>query len=274
MKYIIYSFATLLTITLASCQTFSAQKSNKKVSCSASKKCSIETSRVDSSTNFQQYSYFIGHNIASDIKLKGSIDSLDLKMFHLAFKDVYYNDTNRLSTERSEEILKYLTDSMREKQIEAQAKQFLPNKTSGEEFFQSLRSNDSVQFTPSGLAYKINRVGTGAFPKETDEVSVFYEGKLLNGTMFDGNYESKSPLKLNLSGVISGWTEGLQLISEGGEIELYIPYYLAYGEKGSPPRIEPFSSLVFKVQLVQVVASQNNHDGHEGHDHGPGGHHH
>lgn len=274
MKYVFYTLASLLTITVLSCQTFSAQKSNKKASCSAQNQSNSESSRVDSSANFQQYSYFIGHNIASDIKLKGSIDSLDLELFHLAFKDVYYNDTNRLSTERSEEILKYLTDSMRERQIENQAKQFLPNKKSGEQFFQSLTANDSIQFTPSGLAYKINKVGTGAFPKEMDEVSVFYEGKLLNGTIFDGNYEDKSPLKLNLSSVIPGWTEGLQLISEGGEIELYIPYYLAYGEKGSPPRIEPFSSLVFKVELVQVVASQDNNDGHDGHDHGPGGHHH
>ena len=271
MKYIVYTFATLLTITTLSCQTFSAQKSNKKVSCSASKKCSIETSRLDSSANFQQYSYFIGHNIASDIKLKGSIDSLDLKLFHLAFKDVYYNDTNRLSSERSEEILKYLTDSMREKQIENQAKQFLPNKKSGEEFFQTLKDNDSIQFTPSGLAYKINRVGTGIFPKETDQVSVFYEGKLLNGEIFDSSYGEQNPVQLNLNRVISGWTEGLQLIAEGGEIELYIPYHLAYGEKGQSPKIEPFSSLIFKVELVQVVASEK---GHEGHNHGPGGHHH
>tara|TARA_B100000963_G_C22625033_1_gene671897 strand:+ start:653 stop:1471 length:819 start_codon:yes stop_codon:yes gene_type:complete len=272
MKFVIYILTCLLTITAISCQTFSVQQSNK-ISNSEKNQSHIENYRVDTSANFQQYSYFIGHNIASDIKSKGSIDSLDLKMFNLAFKDVYHNDTNRLSTERSEEILKYLTDSMRKRQIENQAKQFLPNKKSGEAFFASLKKDTNIVFTSSGLAYKINRVGTGVFPKETDEVSVFYEGKLINGKIFDTSYGGENPVKLNLSGVIPGWTEGLQLIAEGGEIELYIPYNLAYGEKGQAPRIEPFSSLIFKVELIQVTASQNN-DEHKGHDHGPGGHHH
>ena len=97
------------------------------------------------------------------------------------------------------------------------------------------------------LAYKINRIGTGTFPKETDQVSVFYEGKLLNGEIFDSSYGEKKPVQLNLNRVIPGWTEGLQLIAEGGEIELYIPYHLAYGEKGQSPKIEPFSSLIFKI---------------------------
>ena len=268
MKYFFYSLVSIFAITAISCQSFSAKKANKK-SCSVSKETTIENSRLDSATNFKQYSYFIGHNIASDIKNKGSIDSLDLKYFHLAFNDVYYNDTNRLSTERSQEILKHLTDSMRERQIEAQAEQFLPNKISGKEFFSTLKSNDSIKFTPSGLAYKINRVGYGAFPKESDNVSVFYEGKLIDGTIFDSSYGNQKPVQLNLSGVIEGWTEGLQLISEGGEIELYIPEYLAYGIQGKAPKIEPYSSLIFKIELVQVQSA------HRGHNHGPGaGHHH
>ncbi len=263
MKYILYSLAGLLTLVTTACQTLSAQKTNKKAIC-VTKKPSIETSQLDSLANFKQYSYFIGHNIASDIKLKGSIDSLDLNLFHLAFKDVYNNDTNRLSAQRSEEILKHLTDSMREKQSKAQANQFLSNKTSGDEFFKSLRLNDSIQFTTSGLAYKIKKSGSDLLPKETDEVSVHYEGKLLDGTIFDSSYGRKAPVQLSLNRVIPGWTEGLQLIGEGGEIELYIPYQLAYGENGQAPKIEPFSSLIFKVELVQVI------DSHKGHNHGPG----
>jgi FKBP-type peptidyl-prolyl cis-trans isomerase FklB len=267
MKYIIYSLSLLIAFTVSSCQTFSGQKV-KKTSCCVPKKTNIQSSQVDSSSNFQQYSYFIGHNIASDIKMKGSIDSLDLKYFTLAFKDVYKNDTNRLSTDRSEEILKLLTDSMRKKQAQNQSNQFLSNKISGDEFFADLKNNDSIQFTNSGLGYKIINKGTGISPKETDEVSVFYEGKLLDGTIFDSSAGREDPIQLSLNRVIPGWTEGLQLIAEGGEIELYIPYQLAYGEGGQAPKIEPFSSLIFNVELVKVEES------HKGHNHGEGGHSH
>ena len=264
MKYLFYSLVTLLSISITSCQTLTAQKANKKKECCVSKQPSLETSQLDSLSNFKQYSYFIGHNIASDIKLKGSIDSLDLKLFQLAFKDVYKNDTNRISPQRSEEILKHLSDSMRNKQADKQANQFLPNKISGEKFFSKLKNNDSIQFTPSGLAYKIKKLGSGNFPKETDEVSVHYEGKLLDGTIFDSSEGRGAPIKLSLNRVIPGWTEGLQLIAEGGKIELYIPYQLAYGENGQAPKIEPFSSLIFNVELVKVE------DSHKGHNHGPG----
>jgi FKBP-type peptidyl-prolyl cis-trans isomerase len=263
MKYLFYSLFAFLVISTTSCKTLTSQKSTKK-GCCVTKQKSLETSALDSLIPFKQYSYFIGHNIASDIKLKGSIDSLDLKLFQLAFKDVYLNDTNRLSDQRSEEILKHLSDSMRNKQADKQADQFLSNKTSGEEFFANLKSNDSIQFTPSGLAYKIKKLGSGTFPKQTDEVSVHYEGKLLDGTIFDSSAGREEPIQLSLNRVIPGWTEGLQLIAEGGEIELYIPYQLAYGENGQAPKIEPFSSLIFKVELVQVGNS------HKGHNHAPG----
>jgi FKBP-type peptidyl-prolyl cis-trans isomerase len=263
MKYLLYSLFALLVISTSSCKTLTAQKTTKK-GCCVAKKPSLETSALDSLALFKQYSYFIGHNIASDIKLKGSIDSLDLKLFQLAFKDVYLNDTNRLTAKRSEEILKHLSDSMRNKQADKQANQFLSNKTSGEEFFANLKKNDSIQFTPSGLAYKINKLGSGSFPKQTDEVSVHYEGKLLDGTIFDSSAGREDPIQLSLNRVIPGWTEGLQLIAEGGEIELYIPYQLGYGENGQAPKIEPFSSLIFKVELVQVGNS------HEGHNHKKG----
>ena len=105
--------------------------------------------------------------------------------------------------------------------------------------------------TPSGLKYKVIRKGTGKRPAATDLVTVNYEGRLTNGTVFDSSYQRGEPATFPLNRVIAGWTEGLQLMQEGAEYELYIPYNLAYGENGGGP-IPPKSDLIFKVELIKV----------------------
>ena len=262
MKHLTSISLAAFTLIAASC--ISTEKSSSDGCCV---KPSIETVRVDSSKTFQQISYTIGQNIASDIK-KNGIDSLDLKFFNLAFSDVYLNDTNRLNTEQIQKNVRYLTDSLREVQMAEQLKQFLPNKTEGAIFFEKLKLNDSVKFTPSGLAYKITREGKGPKPSINDAVNAHYEGKLLNGKIFDSSYQRGQPTNFPLNRVIPGWTEGLQLIGVGGEIMLYLPYELAYGVNGSMPKIEPYSTLIFKVELYSID------NAHKGHDHGPGEHSH
>lgn len=107
--------------------------------------------------------------------------------------------------------------------------------------------------TPSGLKYKVIRKGIGRTPKATDVVRVNYEGKLLDGQVFDSSYTRGEPLEFPLYRVIPGWTEGLQLMQEGGIYEFYIPYQLAYGEQGTPGGpIPPRADLIFKVELIQV----------------------
>lgn len=262
MKHLILT--TTATITLIATSCLSTGKSNGDACCA---KPSIESVKVDSTSKFEQVSYTIGQNIASDIK-KNGIDSLDLKFFNLAFADVFLNDTNRLTDAQIQKNVKYLTDSLKEIQMAEQLKQFLPNKTEGKIFFEKLKLNDSVKFTPSGLAYKITREGVGPKPKATDAVNAHYEGKLLNGKVFDSSYLRGQPTNFPLNRVIPGWTEGLQLIGTGGEIMLYIPYDLGYGVRGSMPKIEPYSALIFKVELFSID------DPHKGHNHGPGEHHH
>lgn len=112
--------------------------------------------------------------------------------------------------------------------------------------------NSKYMTTPSGLKYKILREGTGKVASSTDIVTVNYEGKLLDGTVFDSSYERGEAVSFPLNRVIPGWTEGLQLVKEGGKIELYIPYNLAYGENGVPPVIPPKSDLIFTVELLKV----------------------
>ena len=112
-------------------------------------------------------------------------------------------------------------------------------------------ADDGYVTTPSGLKYKILRKGTGATPTASSLVTVNYEGRFTNGTVFESSYQGGKPIDFGVGGVIPGWTEGLQLMQEGAEYEFYIPYNLAYGERGAGP-IPPNSDLIFKVELLKV----------------------
>jgi FKBP-type peptidyl-prolyl cis-trans isomerase FkpA len=109
--------------------------------------------------------------------------------------------------------------------------------------------------TASGLAYKIEKAGTGAKPKETDTVKVHYHGTLIDGTVFDSSKDRGKEVSFPLNRVIKGWTEGLQLIGKGGKIKLVIPSELAYGDHGAPPKIPGGATLVFEVELFEIKAT-------------------
>lgn len=126
------------------------------------------------------------------------------------------------------------------------------NLTIGREFLAENAKNDSVIQTESGLQYMVLKEGTGAKPGPTDEVTVHYTGKLLNGTVFDSSVERGEPATFALNQVIPGWTEGLQLMSEGSKYRLFIPSELAYGSKGAGEDILPNSTLIFDVELIKV----------------------
>ena len=126
------------------------------------------------------------------------------------------------------------------------------NLTIGREFLAENAKNDSVKVTESGLQYMVLKEGNGAKPGPTDMVTVHYTGKLINGKVFDSSVERGEPATFPLNGVIAGWTEGLQLMSEGSKYRLFIPSELAYGEKGAGNDIMPNSTLIFDVELIKV----------------------
>jgi FKBP-type peptidyl-prolyl cis-trans isomerase len=125
------------------------------------------------------------------------------------------------------------------------------NAAEGTAFFAKLKDNKAVTLLPSGLGYEVVRAGTGPSPKATDTVKVHYEGRFLDGTVFDSSVERGEPAEFPLDGVIPAWTEGLQKTSKGGKIRLYVPAKLAYGDQGRPG-MPPAATLLFDVELLEI----------------------
>lgn len=126
------------------------------------------------------------------------------------------------------------------------------NEKASEAFLAANKMKPDVITTPSGLQYKIITQGTGPKPTAMDVVTVDYVGKLINGTEFDSSYKRGQPATFELSAVIPGWVEGLQLMKKGATYEFYIPSKLAYGERGAPPVIGPNQALIFVVKLIDI----------------------
>lgn len=210
-------------------------------------KVATSTAITEQSTEVQKVGYSVGFDMGRN--LKEVADDMDLDAFQLGLKDAYAGTDSKLTDEQMQKIVQ---EYMVRKQGEAQKKleeKAKTNKTAGEAWLAENAKKEGVKTTASGLQYKVIREGSGESPKATDTVVVNYEGKLIDGKVFDSSYERGEPISFPLNQVIPGWTEGLQLMKPGAEYELYIPSDLAYGETGNP-EIEPNSVLIFKVELL------------------------
>ncbi len=149
------------------------------------------------------------------------------------------------------ELIQTFSNMIQQKaQIKAEAQGKI-NQAEGEAFLAENAEKEGVKSTDSGLQYKVIKAGTGKSPVATDEVEVHYEGRLINGTVFDSSYERGETTSFPLNGVIPGWTEGLQLMKTGAKYQFYIPANLAYGLQ-APPDIGPNSTLIFDVELISI----------------------
>lgn len=145
-----------------------------------------------------------------------------------------------------------LTQMIQQKEMEKSVAAAGPNKEAGAAFIAEKAADSDVKSTASGLHYKVIEAGSGDSPTATDRVTVHYTGSLIDGTVFDSSVQRGEPATLGLNQVIPGWTEGVQLMKPGAKYQFYIPYDLAYGERGSPPNIGPGETLIFDIELISI----------------------
>lgn len=222
--------------------------------------CNSGNNKTELMTKEDSIAYVIGANIGKNLKENIKRDSLNLTDEALiqGFKDALLGiDSTVFTDAQKQAIMIDFQKEMQQKQMEKMSKAAQPIKAEGAQWLEENKKKEGIVQTASGLQYKVVTQGTGAQPKPTDKVTVNYEGKLINGKIFDSSYERNEPATFQLNAVIPGWTEGLQLMKEGATYELYIPSDLAYGDQGYPPDIPGGSTLIFKVELIKVEAVTN-----------------
>ena len=215
---------------------------------------------IESADDPQFKAYMAGMEIAKQLKekmlpgmareLKDSPDSLVEELAFRGFIDALQGDTTSYNIEDASLLFKDLMSEAKEAKTE---KLYGENRRAGEQFLAENSKKEGVTTTESGLQYKVIVEGKGEKPQATDRVKVNYEGRLVDGTVFDSSAKhGDKPLEFKANQVIKGWTEALTLMPVGSKWELYIPYDLAYGERDSG-KIKPFSALIFTVELVEIV---------------------
>lgn len=197
-------------------------------------------------------SYALGMSIAHNM-LSSGIKEVNFEDFTAGIKAVLTGEEPAVSFQEAGKLLdKYFAEIETAKRAEAEA-MGAAMREEGEAFFKVNAGNEGVVTLPSGLQYKVLSEGTGKKPSASSKVRCHYEGRLLNGVKFDSSYDRGEPAVFGLNQVIRGWTEGVQLMSEGAKYEFYIPYDLAYGENGAPGAIPPYAALKFIVELIEVL---------------------
>ena len=199
-----------------------------------------------------QIQQMLEQRMISGIKtaLQDADDSLNVNLFYAGFFAALNNDSTLF---KQESAMKYFEENMRRNDEAKKEKLYGENRRKGEQFLAQNSTKDSVVTLPSGLQYKVLTMGTGPKPKATQEVHVKYEGKLVDGKVFDSSYTRKDQVtKFRANQVIKGWTEALQLMPVGSKWELYIPQELGYGDRQSG-QIPPYSTLIFTVELVDIT---------------------
>ncbi len=211
--------------------------------------CNAEKAEVaqELKTPAQKASYGIGLNMGQSLVQEGMTD-LDPKAVALGLEDAMGKKEQRLKDEELVEAFAFL-----QKRAEEQ-KAALTEESSkaGKKFLEENAKREGVISTASGLQYEVLTKADGATPKATDVVSVHYEGRLVDGTVFDSSIQRGSPIDLPVSGVIAGWVEALQLMHVGEKVKLFIPSDLAYGDQSPSPAIPPNSVLVFDLELLSI----------------------
>ena len=195
-------------------------------------------------TELDSVSYSLGVNIGENIKTQ--FEDINLDNFEAGIKDVLEKDVEvKISDNQAQAIIQSYFSKKQQKQSESVIEE-------GINFLRENGKREGVTTLASGLQYEVINDGTGPKPTIEDNVTTHYHGTLIDGTVFDSSVDRGEPASFPVGGVIKGWTEALQLMSVGSKWKLYVPYDLAYGERGAGPQIGPYSTLIFEVELISI----------------------
>jgi FKBP-type peptidyl-prolyl cis-trans isomerase FklB len=189
-------------------------------------------------------SYALGLSMGQNLMGSG-VEKLNYQDLAAGIEDVLTHQQPKISYQEAQQVLGQFFQEL-ENKIAGAAK------ADGEKFLAENAKREGVKVTASGLQYEVLEPALGQKPKATDTVRVHYEGTLIDGTVFDSSYRRGESITFPLNGVIKGWTEGLQLMSVGSKYKFFIPYQLAYGERGAGQSIPPYAALIFTVELLGI----------------------
>ena len=208
--------------------------------------CKTEKPKESASliTELDSVSYSLGVNIGENIKKQ--FENINLDNFEAGIKDVLEKELEtKISDNQAQAIINSYFSKKQKKESESMIEE-------GANYLQENAKKEGVTTLPSGLQYEVINDGTGPMPSIEDNVTTHYHGTLIDGTVFDSSVERGEPASFPVGGVIKGWTEALQLMSVGSKWKLYVPYDLAYGERGAGAQIGPYSTLIFEVELISI----------------------
>lgn len=192
-----------------------------------------------------EVSYALGLSIGQNFKASG-IKAITSEDFIAGLQDALAEREPQMTNERAREVINQLFTRLQQEESEL-------NAAAGKEYQEIMRHKSGVVTLPSGLQYEIIKEGKGAKPKATDKVRVHYHGTLINGVVFDSSVKRGEPAEFPLNAVIPGWTEILQLMPVGSKWRVVIPSELAYGSRGAGDVIRPNMTLIFEIELLDIV---------------------
>ncbi|MCW8879147.1 MAG: FKBP-type peptidyl-prolyl cis-trans isomerase [Kangiellaceae bacterium] len=193
-------------------------------------------------------SYGVGRNMGMQL-LNQSFDGIDINAVSEGLVDAFNQVDSAVSNQELEAAFQHITQIMQAKQAELSKEAA----EAGRLYLEQNEKKEAVTVTESGLQYEVVTEGSGEKPTATSTVRTHYHGTLIDGTVFDSSYDRGQPAEFAVNGVIPGWTEALQMMTVGSKWRLTIPYELAYGERGAGGAIGPYSTLVFDVELLEIV---------------------
>jgi FKBP-type peptidyl-prolyl cis-trans isomerase FklB len=206
-------------------------------------------------TDKEKISYAIGASMGQSIS--DISDEIDLSMLQKGMKDRIDGKEMLVSNEEAQPLLQAFTEKLRAQSQEKMAMLTQKNLDAGHAYLEENKTKEGVAVTESGLQYIVLKEGEGKSPGESDRVRVNYRGTKLDGTEFDSSYTRGEPVTFRADQVIAGWTEGLQLMKEGGKYRLFIPSDLGYGANGAGQTIGPNEVLIFDIELLEVLPDQS-----------------